>query len=144
MRPTSWSAITQRMSTSKDVVSRWHQRIYKLRLLGFNDEPRSCRPRTNLDEQVQKFGNQILQGKHRRCRPSECAAGIKPYLERSLSAPLIRCLSTGFMTSLGSTSTISIASNYCLDRRLGIKRSGPNGHRAQLGFTQAELRSHGQ
>lgn len=59
----SGNDIAQRLGTSKDVVSRWRQRFPKLGLLGLNDEPRSGRPRTISDEQVQQVINQVLQGK---------------------------------------------------------------------------------
>lgn len=44
-------------------MPRWRQRFSKLGLQGLNDEPRSGRPRTISDEQVQQVINQVLQGK---------------------------------------------------------------------------------
>lgn len=59
----SGNDIAKRLGTNKDVVSRWRQRSSKLGLLGLNDEPRSGRPRTISDEQVQQVVNQILKGR---------------------------------------------------------------------------------
>jgi hypothetical protein len=53
----SGNNIAKRLGTSKDVVSCWRQRFAKLGLVGLNDEPRSGRPRTILDEQVQQLGS---------------------------------------------------------------------------------------
>jgi len=94
--------IAQRLGTSKDVVSRWRQRFSKWGLLGLNDEPRSGRPRTITDEQVQQVVNQVLQGKpddashwstRRMSRETGLspasimriwhAFGIKPHLEKT-------------------------------------------------------------
>lgn len=65
----SGNDIAQRLGTSKDVVSRWRQRFAKL---GLNDEPRSGRPRTISDEQVQQVVNQVLQSK-----PDDSATGVR-------------------------------------------------------------------
>lgn len=98
----SGNDIAQRLGTSKDVVSRWRKRFFKLGLLGLNDEPRSGRPRTISDEQVQQVVNQVLQSKpddanhwstRRMSRESGLSAasvmriwhafGIKPCLEKT-------------------------------------------------------------
>jgi transposase len=98
----SCNDIAQCFGTSKDVVSRWRQRFSKLGLLGLNDEPRSARPRTISDEQVQQVVIQVLQSKpddssHRSTRrisrktgpsPVSCmriwhAFGIKPHLGKT-------------------------------------------------------------
>lgn len=99
----SGNDIAKRLGTSKDVVSRWRQRFSKLGLLGLNDEPRSDRPRTISDEQVQQVVNQVLQVKpddsshwstRRMSRDTSLspasvmriwhAFGIKPHLEKTL------------------------------------------------------------
>ena len=83
-------------------MSRWRQRFSKLGLLGLDDEPRSGRPRTISDEQVQQVVNQVLQGKpddsshwstRRMSRETGLspasvmhiwhAFGIKPHLEKT-------------------------------------------------------------
>lgn len=79
----SGNDIAQRLGTSKDVVSRWRQRFSKLGLLGLNDEPRSGRPRTISDEQVQQVVNQVLQSKpddssHWSTRRMSRETGISP------------------------------------------------------------------
>lgn len=98
----SGNDIAKRLGTSKDVVSRWRQRFSKLGLLGLNDEPRSGRPRTISDEQVQQVVNQVLKGKpddsshwstRRMSRETGLspasimriwhAFGIKPHLEKT-------------------------------------------------------------
>lgn len=98
----SGNDIALRLGTSKDMVSRWRQRFSKLGLLGLNDEPRSGRPRTISDEQVQQVVNQVLQGKpddsshwstRRMSRETGLspasimriwhAFGIKPHLEKT-------------------------------------------------------------
>ncbi|MBO0368800.1 IS630 family transposase [Pseudomonas putida] len=98
----SGNDIALRLGTSKDVVARWRQRVSKLGLLVLNDEPRSGRPRTISDEQVQQVVNQVLQGKpddsshwstRRMSRETGLspasimriwhAFGIKPHLEKT-------------------------------------------------------------
>ena len=98
----SGNDIAQRLGTSKGAVSRWRQRFSKLEFLGLNYEPRSGRPRTISDEQVQQVVSQVLQSKPddsshwstRHMSRETClspasimriwhAFGIKPHLEKT-------------------------------------------------------------
>lgn len=98
----SGNSIAQRLGVSKDVVSRWRVRFSKWGLPGLNDEPRSGRPRTITDEQVQQVVDQVLQSKpedashwstRRMSRETGLspasvmriwhAFGIKPHLEKT-------------------------------------------------------------
>lgn len=78
----SGNAIALRLKTSKDVVSRWCQRFSELGLLGLNDEPRSGRPRTFSDEQVQQVVNHVLQGK-----PDDSSHWSTRRMAQDLAAP---------------------------------------------------------
>lgn len=118
----SGNSIAQRLGVSKDVISRWRVRFSKWGLPGLNDEPRSERPRTITDEQVQQVVDQVLQSKpedashwstRRMSRETGLspasvmrtwhAFGIKPHLERPLNYQPIRSPLTRSMTSLAYT-----------------------------------------
>ena len=57
----SGTRIAERLKTSVQTVSKWRRRYESFRLAGLTDAPRSGRPRSVLDEQVQEIVNRVRQ-----------------------------------------------------------------------------------
>ncbi|MCM2319782.1 MAG: IS630 family transposase [Pseudomonas sp.] len=79
----SGTAIARRLGIGVHTVSRWRLRFARLGLDGLNDEPRSGRPRSISDEQVQEVIDQVTQTKphdasHWSSRNMSKAIGISP------------------------------------------------------------------
>lgn len=79
----SGTVIAHRLGIGVHTVSRWRLRFARLGLDGLNDEPRSGRPRSISDEQVQEVIDQVTQTKpedasHWSSRSMSKAIGISP------------------------------------------------------------------
>jgi len=57
----SGTRIAERLHTSVQTVSKWRRRYESFRFAGLTDAPRSGRPRSVLDEQVQEIVNRVRQ-----------------------------------------------------------------------------------
>jgi transposase len=77
----SGSCIAQRLKTSIQTVSKWRRRYQAYRFAGLTDAPRTGRPRTVLDEQVQAVVDKVRQTKpddatHWSVRSMSAATGV--------------------------------------------------------------------
>lgn len=137
----SGTSIGHRLGIGVHTVSRWRVRFSRLRLDGLNDEPRSGRPRSITDEQVQAVVNQVLQSKpedasHWSTHSMSQATGISPAScgygmpsdssltwKRLSSVRPILCSSTRFTILLGFISTRPTRLWYSVSTRKARFRS---------------------
>ena len=65
--------IAQRLGTTVQTVSKWRRRYQTYRLAGLTDAPRTGRPRSVDDEQVQHIVDKVRQSRPTTPRTGACA-----------------------------------------------------------------------